>query len=171
MHVRHEHRPGVADLLVHVEDALRGDLRTRRIGAVRGSKPHVLEFFRRLVGVRQPRFGQRRIAPSLKSVIPVERGLSVADKMQMENHTDDYSTLPACHKTRRAHRHRPLQSANAPAGGGAGMRGMTGGGSQLNGTARTQSLPIRPADSLSSRVPHQAKNTPKSHGVVQAIAG
>ena len=51
------------------------------------------------------------------------------------------------------------------------MRGMTGGGSQLNGTARTQSLPIRPADSLSSRVPHQAKNTPKSHGVVQAIAG
>ena len=50
------------------------------------------------------------------------------------------------------------------------MRSMTGGGSQSGGTVHTQSLPIRPADSLPSRVPHQAKNTPKSHGVAQQKA-
>ena len=50
------------------------------------------------------------------------------------------------------------------------MRGMTGGGSQSGGTVHTQSLSIRPADSLPSRVPHQAKNTPESHGVAQQRA-
>ena len=82
--------------LVDVEDAFRGDLRARGIGAIGGGEVEVFELVPGLVGVGQAGFGQGRVAPPLEAVVLVERGLPVADQMQMQNHAPTVQRAVQC---------------------------------------------------------------------------
>ena len=95
VHVRHECGARVTRGFVDVENFLGRLLGTRGVRTVGGGERQSFQSLTGLDGIGDARLGQRRIRPSLQTVVSVEIGLSVTDQMQMKNHGSDYVTIPA----------------------------------------------------------------------------
>ena len=75
---------------VDVENRARSRLRASRVGAVGCSEPAVFQGLPGVNGVIKAGLGERRVRPSLQTVVAVEECLPVTDQMKMNDHAFDY---------------------------------------------------------------------------------
>ena len=86
MHIGREFWPCMSGSLIDIENSLRCDFGARGIGTICRRKIIALKFVPGPVGIGKSGCGERRITPSLKTVVFIERGLPMTNQMQMQNH-------------------------------------------------------------------------------------